>query len=417
MAVRSFRFEISDKTRRDLAGSSNTKQRSNTRLPFLSGGFRPFFLGGSIWAVCVALLWVMSLSGIITLQTRFDPLAWHRHEMLFGYLGAIIAGFLLTAIPNWTGRPPVSGARLAALALLWLAGRIAVFFSTHIGWTIAAFVDAGFLFAMASVAAHEIIKANNRNLAVVGALLLFATGSALDHLTIGDRQVSGDLGWQLGFAVVLFLIALIGGRIIPTFTRNWLSARGRADHLPPVFNGFDKVVMAATALGLVSWVVMRATLLSGAMLILAGVLQAARLSRWGGARTTAEPLVSMLHVAYGWLPLGLLLLGLSSFLPSLSGSTALHALSAGAMASMTLAVMARATLGHTGHALRSDRWTTCIFILVTVGALLRVGAMFLPFDYLRTISVAGTLWASAFALFVVTYGLKLLRPRADAASR
>lgn len=383
---------------------------------FLSGGFRPFFLAGSIWAVVVVAIWVAMLAGSVTLPTLFDPLAWHRHEMLFGYLGAIVAGFLLTAIPNWTGRPPLSGAPLGWLSGLWLAGRFAVTGSALIGWWPAMIVDASFLFVMAGLAAREIAAAKNRNMPLVGAILLLAAGNVLDHLGATARIANPDLGWQLGFAIVLMLIALIGGRIIPTFTRNWLSAQGQSDGLPPAFNQFDRLVLVASAFSLIGWIVGRGTAVSGALLIVAGLLHIARLIRWQGTRTVADPLVAILHLSYAWLPLGLLLLGASSFTAALLASAALHALSAGAMASMTLAVMTRATLGHTGHALRADRPTIAIYVLANSGAAVRLVAPLLPFDTMRTVAIAGVLWAAAFALFVVHYGPKLLRPRPTRAS-
>lgn len=382
----------------------------------LSAGFRPFFLVGALWAVALIALWVGILAGRITLSMKFDPLAWHRHEMLFGYLSAIIAGFLLTAIPNWTGRPVLKGAPLAALVALWFGGRIAVLASAKTGWLMAAIIDSSFLAVMAVIAAREIMLAKNRNLPLVNAILLLAAANFLDYLGAATAAFPPDLGWQVAFAIVLMLIGLIGGRIIPTFTRNWLSARGEKDRLPPAFNGFDKVALGMTAFALVGWIVARGTALSGTMLIAASVAQAARLARWQGLRTSADPLVFILHLSYAWLPLGLFLLGLSSFTPAIPSSAALHALSAGAMAAMTLAVMTRATLGHTGHALRADRKTVAIYALVTSGAALRLVAPLLPFDYLRIISVTGTLWAAAFVLFVAAYGPMLLRPRADAVS-
>lgn len=400
-----------------MSAPANQKSRLPDPPAILSAGFRPFFLAGALWAVAVVILWVAALAGGMNLPTRFDPLAWHRHEMLFGYLGAIVAGFLLTAIPNWTGRPVLSGAPLGGLILLWLCGRLAVFRSVEIGWLAAAIIDSSFLAVMAFVAGREIVLAGNRNLPLVGAITMLAAANVLDHLGAANVGIAPDLGWQSAFALIVMLIGLIGGRIIPTFTRNWLTARGVKDQLPPAFDGFDKAVLAITAVALIGWIAARGTQASGALLIMVSVAQAARLARWGGLRTLAEPLVSILHMSYAWLPLGLFLLGASAFIPAIPASAALHALSAGAMASMTLAVMTRATLGHTGHPLRADRTTVAIYALVTSGAALRLVAPLLPFDYLRTVSVAGAIWAVAFLLFVMAYGPMLLRPRASQPSR
>ncbi|MCX8474792.1 MAG: NnrS family protein [Sphingomonas sp.] len=381
--------------------------------PFLRGGFRPFFLGGALWALLVVALWVGVLAGAVELPTRFDPLAWHRHEMLFGYLGSVIAGFLLTAIPNWTGRLPIAGGRLAALAGLWLAARVAVLFSALSGAALAALLDIGFLATLAFVAAREVLAAKNRNVPVVIAVGLLAAAAALDHAEALGLAVPPGLGWRLGFALVLMLVTLIGGRIIPSFTRNWLAKQGREQGLPGQPNRFDIAVLAATAASLVAWASMPDAAATGALLLAAGALQTVRLARWSGHRTLREPLVLILHVSYAWLPLGLLLLGASAFVWCIPASSALHALSAGAMASMTLAVMTRATLGHTGRALRAGPGTQAIYALVTAGAALRFAAPMLPFDYVHAIGAAGALWGAAFLLFVIVYGPMLLGPRPD----
>ena len=381
--------------------------------PILRAGFRPFFLGGALWALAVVVLWVCTLSGALTLPTAFEPLAWHRHEMLFGYLGAVIAGFLMTAIPNWTGRLPLAGAPLAGLAGLWLAARLALLFSSIVGPTLAAVLDVGFLFVLFAVCAREVLAAKNRNLPIVIVILLFAIANAVDHAEALGAQVAPGLGWRSGFALVLVLVTLIGGRIIPSFTRNWLMKQGRADRLPNQPGRFDKVTIAVTAGALLAWVVAPDRSSAGILLLIAGLLQAVRLARWSGLGTVRDPLVFVLHLAYAWLPAGLLLLGASLLWPQLPATSGLHSLAAGAMASMTLAVMTRATLGHTGRTLRADGWTVAIYALVTMGAGLRVFAPFLPFDYMGLIELAGLSWGGAFLLFALSYGPKLLGARPD----
>jgi uncharacterized protein involved in response to NO len=381
--------------------------------PFLRGGYRPFFLGGALWALIVVCLWVSALSGAVTLPTAFDPLAWHRHEMLFGYLGAVIAGFLMTAIPNWTGRLPIAGGRLAALAGLWFAARLAVLFSAYVGPVVALIVDVGFFLVLFAVCAREVITAKNRNFPVVVIILLFAMASALDHAEALGAPVPAGLGWRTGFALILMLISLIGGRIIPSFTRNWLSKQGRTTGLPGQPALFDKICLAVTAIAVGGWSMFPDARPVAILLLAAGTVQAVRLGRWSGYRTFRDPLVVILHVAYAWLPLGLLLLGASIIVPAVPATAALHALSAGAMASMTLAVMTRATLGHTGRALLADRATVAIYAFVTLGAAIRVTAPLLPFDYMRLIELAGTLWGGAFLLFLFSYGPKLVGARPD----
>ena len=380
--------------------------------PVLRGGFRPFFFLGALWAVIVVALWVAAMAGAITLPTALDPLAWHRHEMLFGYLAAVICGFLLTAIPNWTGRLPVAGPALAALVSLWIAARLAMLFSAWTGAVLAVLLDVGFLLVLASLCAREVIIARNRNVPVVGAVLLLALASGVDHAEALGVIATDGFGWRAGFSLVLLLITLIGGRIIPSFTTNWLKKHGQSRH-PSQPSAFDAIVIAATALALCCWIFAIGPGWTAPLLIAAGLLQLARLARWSGLRTVADPLVFVLHLSYAWLPLGLILLGMSLLVPTQPASSALHALAAGAMASMTLAVMTRATLGHTGRDLHAGVGTTTIYLLVTVGAALRVAAPWLPFDYLLLIQLSGALWAGAFLLFLAIYGPMLLGPRPD----
>ncbi|MBS0502454.1 MAG: NnrS family protein [Proteobacteria bacterium] len=393
--------------------ASERHDRLMTLPPVLRGGFRPFFLSGAAWAVAVVGLWVCALSGAVTLPTAFDPLAWHRHEMLFGYLGAVICGFLLTAIPNWTGRLPISGSPLAGLWSLWFIARLALLFSATTGATLAFFLDVGFFVVLGLVAAREVIAAKNRNLPIVVMILLFAAANAIDHGEALGCIDLGGLGWRLGLGLVLMMIGLIGGRIIPSFTRNWLTKNGATTGMPGQPGRFDMVTLGVMAASLIAWAAAPDAQVSAMLLLAAGTLQAVRLARWSGARAVRDPLVFILHVAYAWLPLGLLLLGGSVFFSNLPRSSALHALAAGAMASMTLAVMTRATLGHTGRTLRADGWTVTMYALVTIGAALRVAAPLLPMDYMRAIEFAGAAWGGAFLMFVLAYGPKLLGPRPD----
>lgn len=381
--------------------------------PLLRGGFRPFFLGGAAWALVVVALWTAAFNGLIAIPSRFDGLAWHRHEMLFGYLGAVICGFLMTAIPNWTGRLPVAGARLAAFAGLWLVARLAVLFSGTIGLVPAIGLDVGFMLALTLFAAREIFAARNRNVPIVAVLLLLTCADGLDYAELAGLGVPYGIGWRLGFATVLMLVALIGGRIIPSFTRNWLMKARPGGRMPGQPGRFDHAGLAAMGIALASWAAQPMTAVTAMLLGLAALLQAARLARWCGLSTRGEPIVFILHLAYAWLPLGLALLGLSHFVAALPPSAALHALSAGAMASMTLAVMTRASLGHTGRALVATPATLAIYALVTLGALLRVSAFALPIEYPLALGAAAALWGGAFAVFVIAYAPLLARPRPD----
>lgn len=386
------------------------RRRMAAAHPFFRGGFRPFFFGGAAWAVIALTLWICSLKGEIMLPTAIDPLAWHRHEMLFGFVGAVIAGFLLTAVPNWTGRLPIAGWPLAGLFALWAGARLALLFSGIVTIPVAAALDVGFFVVLALLAAREVLESKNRNLPIVGMVLLFGTADAIDYLGITGTLPTPDLGWQLAIAIVLLLISLIGGRIIPSFTRNWMAKRGIKAGLPTQPDRFDLFVIAATAFALLAWLTGPATAPIGALLIVAAGLQLARWIRWRGYRTFADPLVLILHVGYLWLPVGLGLMGLS-LMDAAPRSAAVHALSAGAMATMILAVMTRASLGHTGRELRANAATVTLYALVTVGALLRVSASLRLIDYNLGIEAAGLVWGGALLLFVIAYAPVLWRPR------
>lgn len=387
------------------------KRRMASAHPFFRGGFRPFFFFGAAWGLIALILWLGSLSGTLALPTTFDPVAWHRHEMLFGFVGAVVAGFMLTAIPNWTGRLPIAGVPLASLVGFWAAGRIAVLFSGTIGAFAAAAVDVSFYVLLALVGAREVLEARNRNLPIVGLVLLFGAASALDHAGAAGLIADPDLGWMLALSLVLLMISLIGGRITPSFTRNWMAKRGMSQGLPTQPGRFDLAVIAATAIALFAWLTAPPGLVSGGLLILAAILQAARLARWGGLRTLSDPLVVILHLGYAWMPIGLLLLGLSIAGLAVPRSVGVHALTAGAMTTMILAVMTRASLGHTGRELRADVPTIAIYVLVTAGAVLRVAAPLGWSDYMPAVRASAVAWGLALLLFLIAYASVLFRPR------
>jgi uncharacterized protein involved in response to NO len=261
------------------------RRRMAASHPFFRGGFRPFFFGGAAWALIALTLWICSLIGGLSLPTALDPLIWHRHEMLFGFVGAIVGGFLLTAVPNWTGRLPIAGWPLGGLFGLWAAARLALLFSATIGIVPAALLDVGFFLVLGLLAAREVLEANNRNIPIVGMILLFGTADALDYLATGGILPWPDLGWQLAIGIVVILISLIGGRIIPSFTRNWMSKRGIKKGLPTQPGRFDLIVIGATALAVLAWLGGPSETPIGLVLVAAALLQAVRWLRWRGYRT------------------------------------------------------------------------------------------------------------------------------------
>ena len=368
-------------------------------------GFRPFFLAAGLWAAFGILLWLPQYFGLLTIPTAFGPLDWHIHEMMYGYVAAAIAGFLLTAIPNWTGRLPVSGWPLAALAALWLAGRLAILGSATIGGIIAAAIDVSFLVTLAAVAAREIIAGKNwRNLRVLVMLGVLALGNVVFHAEVLTKGAA-DYGIRLSIGAVILLISLIGGRIVPSFTNNWL-ARNNPGRLPIPFSRYDGATLALSALALVAWIAMPAYAVTGALLLAAGVMQSGRLARWAGYRTFADRLVLVLHVGYAFVPLGFLLLGISVLTDVVPPSAGIHAWTAGAVGLMTLAVMTRATLGHTGQALHAGPATQAIYACVLVGALLRVCAA--AHGSMVLLEAGGTLWILGFAGYAFVYARLLV---------
>jgi uncharacterized protein involved in response to NO len=367
-----------------------------------SYGFRPFFLFGALYAGLAVMLWLPVYCGEITLPTAFAPRDWHIHEMLYGYVPAVMTGFLLTAIPNWTGRLPLQGTPLIVLVIGWAAGRLAVTFSGTIGWLPALIVDASFLVLVAVAAAREVVAGRTwRNLMIVGLVSLLAAGNICFHL---ESHVSGaaDHSTRAGLAVVIILITLIGGRIVPSFTHNWL-VRENPGRLPVPFGRFDMIVVVASAAAVVTWIAQPATTTTGYALVVAGLLQLLRFSRWAGDRTLREPLVLILHIGYAFVPLGFLLTGLAAFdlIPAASG---IHAFAGGAIGTMTLAVMTRASLGHTGRALYASSGTQAIYVAIVLAALVRIIATMVPQQMTVLLALAAVLWSAAFVGFGIVYG-------------
>jgi uncharacterized protein involved in response to NO len=386
------------------------KRRMAAAHPFLRGGFRPFFFGAATWAVIAISLWLFVLAGRITLPTRFDAVAWHRHEMLFGFVGAAVAGFLLTAIPNWTGRLPIAGKPLLSLFGMWAVARVAVLLSSLIGFWAAAILDVGLFVSLATLAAREVIASGNRNIPIVGLVFLFGVTDAADYAGSAGF-ISEDLGWRAAVALIIIMISMIGGRIIPSFTRNWMVKRGVSQGLPTQPQALDLLVIASTAISLLFWLIFPDNWLTGAILLLAAAAQALRLSRWRGLRTGSDPLVLVLHLGYVWVPIGLLLLGLSIAGVNIPQSAGVHALTAGGMTTMILAVMTRASLGHTARELKAAPLTVAAYVFVTLGALLRVAASLGLGPYGIMLGISGTVWALALILFLVVYRPILWSPR------
>ncbi len=374
--------------------------------------FRPFFLAAGIWSALALALWMAMLVGVLALPSQFDPLTWHIHEMLFGFVPAAIAGFLLTAIPNWTGRAPLQGAPLAWLAGLWLVGRIVCLISALIPLWLAAAIDLAFPAALCTVAAHEIIAARNwRNLPMSVPIALLAIADLLMFLERARLAVPAGLGWRLGLSTIVILISVIGTRLIPAFTRNWLLARGAAK-LPAGHSLLDRAALGVLHAGLIGWAFAPTLRLFGVLLISAAPLNFWRLARWRGSATFAEPLLFVLHGGYFWLIVGAALLGATMLDAAIPVAAAIHAFTAGAIGTMVLAVMTRVSLGHTGRPLKADRVTTSLYLMVNAAAVTRIAAVFIGGGaQLPLLGLSAVLWVASFALFVLRYGPMLVAPR------
>jgi uncharacterized protein involved in response to NO len=377
-----------------------------TRLALASLGYRPFFLLGGAWAAIAMGLWLHALAfgGAVAV-------AWHAHELLYGYLPAIVAGFLLTAVPNWTERAPLTGMPLLALAALWLAGRAAIAHAAAIGLLSAAAIDVAFLATLTGIVAREIVAARDwEDAGVVAVLLVLTTGNVLFHI----EQASGGLGTRIGVAAAVALVTLIGGRIVPAFTRNWLRARGTAGRMPAEFGRFDAVTTTFGVLALAGWILAPHDGLTAAACALAAALHALRLARWAGERTGEEALVLVLHIGYAFVPLGFALVALAHALPAwIAPSAALHAWTAGTVGVMTLAVMTRATLGHSGRALHAGLATRLVYVAIVAAVLLRIGSGTAGAPA-WLVHASGGAWIAAFAGFTAVYAPMLTTRRRDA---
>lgn len=388
-------------------------QRAWTGPALFSYGFRPFFLFGAVHAALMVGFWVPWYLGFIRLPIAFPPVVWHSHELLFGYVPAIMAGFLLTAVPNWTGRPPIVGWPLIALFALWLLGRAGVALSSISSPTIVATFSLAFLLALFAVLAREIVAAKNwRNLKLLAGIGVLTLAQALFHYEIW-RYGRATYGDHLALAAALTMIIIVGGRIVPSFTGNWLK-QNNPGALPASPDLFDRIAAIVGVTALLAWVgapyVPAAHMGIAGLLLIAGLLHMMRQIRWRPERTLAEPLVAVLHLGYAFVPLGFLLAAYALSTGERPAATAgTHAWTVGAIGLMTLAVMTRAIRGHTGHPLTAPFGTIVIYALMATAAATRITAALLPETAFVVLSLSGAAWVGAFVLFASLYGPMLLR--------
>ncbi|TDK42399.1 NnrS family protein [Antarcticimicrobium luteum] len=374
-----------------------------------SYGFRPFFLFATAFAFGVVPVWLLIWRGTLLLEGPFLPVAWHVHEMIFGYGAAVVAGFLFTAVPNWTGRMPTRGWPLMLLLALWLLGRVACAGLLGLPAMVVMGLDVAFLVAVAAMIAREILAGrSSRNLKVLVPVTVLTAANVLYHV---EAMQSGTAPYaeRAGIATLVFLITLIGGRIVPSFTRNWLVQSGSPAR-PVPFGTFDAVALVAGAGALILWTVLPGSDVTGGILALAAGLHLVRMLRWLGVLTLGAPLLCMLHVAYAFIPVGFAAASLAAF--GLAGQAApQHLLGIGAIGGMTLAVMVRATLGHTGRDLISGPALNLAFLAIAGAALMRVAGMSEVFPGLDGIHLAAGLWTLGFGVALRHLMPWLTRPR------
>jgi uncharacterized protein involved in response to NO len=379
---------------------------------FFSYGFRPFFLGAAVYAALLMTVWIAWIATSATGTAAFQlpvagsPYAWHAHEFVFGFAMAAVAGFLLTAVPNWTGALPLSGAPLVVLFLVWIAGRVVMAVSGLLPQTVVATTDLSFLPLLGVFAARQLlVKPAPRNIVFLVILLALTLVNLAFHLA-----TAGVISWEpltvvrVGLMAVAIIIAIIGGRIIPAFTHNWLHLNGVTGPMPRRIDWLDR----ASILSLVTFVMLQALAvppaLIGGVALLASAINGTRLYLWRGWATRSEPIVFILHLGYAWIVAGLLLSAVNAWTDAVPASLASHAFGTGAAGTMILAVMTRASLGHTGRSIVAPRAIVWAYVLVSFSALMRVAGPLVASQYSAVVlSAAALAWIAAFTLFAAVY--------------
>ena len=380
--------------------------------PVLGYGFRPFFVLAGVYGALSIALWLMMWSGVFKFSSALAPSYFHAHEMIFGFAGAALGGFLLTAVPNWTDLGPVRGWALLVLVLAWIAGRAAMLLSGVLDPGMVAAADLLFfpLLAVFQVLAIVVRSARRNSVFIVILVALFVANLGV-HLEALGVSETATWGSRLGLNIFVLAITLVGGRIVPAFTQSGLKAQGipTTIHQAPRLDAAAILFVAAMAVADAAHAPGAAV---GSLAGLAALANLARLMRWCGHLTLRWPLLWVLHLGMAWLVVGLALKAASGFglVPEVA---ALHALGAGAIGTMILAVMTRATLGHTGRDLVAIPGSAIAYLAIGTAAVLRITTAFLPGMALEFTAVAGVFWAAGFAGFLILYGPILLTSRPD----
>lgn len=373
-----------------------------------------------MWAVLALALWlawiaIQASGGSLTwISIAEAPHVWHAHEMVCGFATAAIAGFLLTAVPNWTGALPIKGRPLAALFAVWVAGRIAMALSAELSPLVVGSIDVAFIPTLGAFAARQLmVKPERKNMAFLAMLVVMAGANVAYHLDVAGLATGDPLAAiRIALLTVVLMITMIGGRIIPAFTHNWLHLNAPWSPMPRRNQRLDALAVASVVVLIITRMLNPGDLLIGIVALVAGVANGARLAGWRGLATRASPIVFVLHVGYAWLVVGFFAVAIAALTDWLPEAAAMHALATGGIGTMILAVMSRASLGHTGRPLTVPPLVALSYWLVTAAAITRTFVPSLwPQGYYAAMIAAGILWMAAFALFAIVYGPMLVTPR------
>jgi len=401
------------------------KDRDHHRAPdnkfslkaFLSYGFRPFFLLSCLFAALSMFAWlawigIHAAGGAVRSMTiAMAPHQWHAHEMLFGYALGVIAGFFLTAVPSWTGSKPVSGQVLGGLVTVWLLGRMAFLFSAYLPPLAVAAADLAFVPCLLALVLRALLnKWSKRNLIFLPILTAVFAANLMTHLDFTDLAPGFmETGTMLGLNAVVLLIVVLGGRVVPAFTTNALRRAGE-ERFPVSRTPVEMASILSMAFLVVAEITVPEGPIAGTLALFAAAANGVRLAGWRGHKVLDQPILWIIHLAYAWLVVGLAFKGAAHF-ELISQATALHVLTVGAVGSMTLGVMTRAGLGHTGRSLRVSPWVTTAYILISLSAAVRVAVPpLIPQYYNEGMLVAGVAWMLAYTFVTLVYWPILTRP-------
>ncbi|MBL4741266.1 MAG: NnrS family protein [Sneathiella sp.] len=398
---------MQNKPKKPHAKIAEIKRAANAGPAILQFCYRPFFLGAGLWGALAIPIWLLQFSYGQLELFPLDALLWHQHEMLFGFAGAAIAGFMLTTIPNWTARLPVSGWRLATFFTLWLFGRLVMTSPATLNLMLVSAIDLAFLSTLTYLIGREIFVGRNwRNLPMLFLIAFFTSGNWLVHAEIQGFMDTAELGIRISLFTLTMLVAVIGGRLIPSFTRNWLVKAGKAARPNPK-GIIDTIAYASLAIFIITKIIAPDSVITAYLALISSGTHLIRLIGWKGWTVLPEPFMWAQHLGYTWVIISLCLIGFAGLTDGVPYSAALHALTTGAFGTMILAVMTRASYTFTGRELKASPAITLIFVCITLSATLRTLAPFTSDLEISLLWWSGGFWTLAYGLFVLLF-IKIL---------